>query len=142
MRTLQTQPAIETSYIIKLHKRNVLFIWSSTPENPLKNSIDLKAKINFSELLSFAEYLGCLIQENKIYLPNFDLYNRMIIYACVRSTLRSLEKVRKLRECVIELNSWDSLYWASKFREEWWSHSNFRGLTNAARAFKLFFNID
>jgi len=142
MKTFQLKSELDGFYMVKVKKRTATFIWSSTPDNPLKNSIDLKVKINFSELAQLAEKLQCMVYGNKIFLPKFDIYNRIIIYASVRPTLRSENKIKKLIECVMELNSWDALYWASKFREEWWNYSNLKKLTVIAKAFKLFFNID
>lgn len=142
MKILQTQRKLTTLYVVKLRGKTATFIWSSTPDNLLRNSVDLKVKINPSELRWLAKNLNCPMRDNKILLPNLDLYNRLLIYACIRSTLRSPDKVRSLATCVLELNSWDALYWASKFRELWWNYRKLRSLTSVVKAFKLFFNID
>jgi len=141
MKTLQTQHTPTTPYIVRLRGKTATFIWSSTPDNPLRGSVDLKVKISPSELLWLAKNLNCPIKDNKIFLPSLDLYNRLLIYACIRPALKSVEKIRSLTTCVLELNSWDALYWASRFRELWWNYEKLRNLKSAVKAFKLFFNI-
>jgi len=129
-------------YLIRACGKTVKFTWSSNPRKPLKGSIDLKAKVNFPELLKLAEKMGCQVNGSEILPPSQDAYNRLLVYACVRPALRRPSEVLKLAECVVEMSGWDALYWASAFRELWWSSSNHRSLRKAVRAFKLFFKID
>jgi len=135
------QEQLETRYQIKLAKNQAIFIWSSTPQAPLKSSIDLKAKINPNELLLLAKEFGISIEKNKILVQNLELYNRLLIYACVRPSLRKIESIRRLEEQIFGMTSWDAHYWASAFREMWWKHGKRAKLQNVVRAFKLFFEI-
>lgn len=128
-------------YMIKAYGRTVKFTWSSNPERPLKGSIDLMAKVNFSELLELAREVHCHVRGSEILPPNQDAYNRLLIYACVRPALKRPSEMLRLVDCVAGMSSWDAHYWASAFRVLWWSRRNLRGLRKAVRAFKLFFNI-
>lgn len=132
---------IKPVYVIKAHGRTVKFTWSSSPERPLKGSIDLRARVSFSELLGLARGVHCQVSGSEILPPNLDAYNRLLIYACVRPALKRPTEVLRLADCVAEMSGWDAHYWASAFRELWWSRRNHKGLREAVRAFKLFFNI-
>ncbi len=133
----------ETKYQIRLARNRATFIWGSTPQAPTKYSIDLKTKINPKELLLLAKEFNILVEENKILVQNLELYNRLLIYACVRPSLReSVESVRKLQEKIFDMTSWDAHYWASAFRELWWKHGKRLKLQKAVKAFRLFFEIE
>ena len=133
----------ETKYQIRLARNRPTFIWGSTPQAPTKYSIDLKTKINPKELLLLAKEFNILVEENKILVQNLELYNRLLIYACVRPSLReSVESVRKLQEKIFDMTSWDAHYWASAFRELWWKHGKRLKLQKAVKAFRLFFEIE
>jgi hypothetical protein len=129
-------------YRIKANGKTVRFIWSSNPKKPLKGSTDLKSRVGFHELLKLAGGMGCQANGSEILLPNQDIYNRLLIYACVRNSLRKPSGVLRLADCVVEMSGWDALYWASAFRKLWWSSSNYRSLRKAVKAFKLFFNVE
>lgn len=137
----QAQQEGKACYMVRFRGDATTFIWSSTPENPLKSSVDLKVRVQPSDLLWLAENLGCPIEDGKILTSHLDLYNRMLVYACVRSTVKSIETARNLAMLILELNSWDALYWASRFRELWWEHRKYRYILKAVRAFKLFFGL-
>jgi len=138
----QTQQEAKTCYVVRLKGETATFIWSSTPENPLRSSMDLKVKTRPLEILWLAENLGCSFGDGKVSASSLDLYNRLLVYACVRPAVKNVEKVRSLAMLVLELNSWDALYWASRFRELWWRHEGYRCLLKSARAFKLFFDLE
>jgi len=137
-----TQQEARACYFVSFRGHVTTFLWSSTREQPLKSSVDLKVKMRPSEVLWLAESLGCLFERGKVFASNLDIYNRLLIYACVRPTVRSIDKARSLASLVPELNSWDALYWASRFRELWWKHEKYKRLLKAAKAFKLFFDLD
>ncbi|MGC9115821.1 MAG: hypothetical protein ACP5HH_07480 [Fervidicoccaceae archaeon] len=133
----------ETKYQIRLARNEATFIWGSTPQAPLKYSIDLKTKINPKELLLLAKEFSIPVEENKILVQNLELYNRLLIYACVRPSLReNIENIRKLQEKIFDMTSWDAHYWASAFRELWWKHGKRLKLQKAVKAFRLFFEIE
>jgi hypothetical protein len=88
-----------------------------------------------------AENLGCSVEGSRISTSHLDFYNRLLVYACVRPTLKSVETIKSLAMLVLELNSWDALYWASRFRELWWEYGKYRHLSKAVKAFKLFFGL-
>jgi hypothetical protein len=133
----------ETKYQIRLARNEATFIWGSTPQAPLKYSIDLKTKINPKELLLLAKEFSIPVEENKILVQNLELYNRLLIYACVRPSLReNIKSVRKLQEKIFDMTSWDAHYWASAFRELWWKHGKRLKLQKAVKAFRLFFEIE
>lgn len=133
---------LKIKYQIKLAKNTATFIWSSTPQNPLRGSIDLRTKINPRELLMLAKKFHIPFEEDKIFVQDLEVYNRLLIYACVRPFLRkNLENIHKLEKQIFNMTSWDAHYWASAFRESWWKYGKLAKLKNIVRAFKLFFEI-
>ncbi|MEM1574084.1 MAG: hypothetical protein QXI49_07325 [Candidatus Methanomethylicaceae archaeon] len=137
-----SEQLLKTAYLIKINKNNIIFLWSSTPYAPLRSSIDLKIKINPNELFFLANDFNCQIKDNKIFIPNLELYNRLLIYACVRPSLKKTESIHKLSECIYNMTSWDAHYWASAFRELWWKYRKRRNLLKTIKGFKLFFGIE
>ncbi|MEM2787818.1 MAG: hypothetical protein QXJ58_06075 [Archaeoglobaceae archaeon] len=136
------QELTETKYQIKLAKNTATFIWGSTPQTPLRSSVDLKAMINPKELLKLANEFNIPVEKNRLLVQNLEVYNRLLIYACVRPSLRkNIKSICKLEELVFGMTSWDAHYWASAFRELWWKHGKRSNLQNAIKAFKLFFEI-
>jgi hypothetical protein len=138
----ETILVLKPLYMIKAYSKTVRFTWSSNPRKPLKGSTDLKTRVGFPELLKLAGKMGCQINGSEILPPNQDAYNRLLVYACVRTALKRPSEVLRLADWVVEMSGWDALYWASAFRKLWWSSPNHRSLRRAVRAFKLFFNID
>ncbi len=137
------QEFLEVKYQVKLSKNGVIFIWGSTPKTPLKSSIDLKVRMDPEELLSIAKKFNISVEGNRILVHNLESYNRLLIYACTRPTLgRNVESVRKLKDLVFNITSWDAHYWASAFRELWWKHGKRASLQKTIKAFKIFFGID
>ncbi|MEM3550643.1 MAG: hypothetical protein QXV01_06080 [Candidatus Bathyarchaeia archaeon] len=136
------QQETKLSYIVDFRGETTIFAWSSTQEEKLKSSVDLKVKTKPPEILCLAENLGCLFGQRKVFASNLDVYNRLLIYACVRPTVKSVEKAATLATLVLEINSYDAQYWASRFRELWWRHGNYKHLLKAVKAFKLFFNFE
>ncbi|MEM3710057.1 MAG: hypothetical protein QXL46_04025 [Nitrososphaerales archaeon] len=136
------QAQIGIRYLIKFHKSYTEFLWSSTPNNPIKGSVDLRVRFNPLELSWLASNLSCTIDNGSIIAPSLDIYNRLLIYASVRPTLRNNEKAKELALLVLDLNGWDAHYWASRFRELWWKYESYRCLLKVAKAFKLFFGLD
>lgn len=136
------QELLETRYQIKLTKNTATFIWGSTPGTPLKSSIDLKVRINPKELLMLAREFNTPFKEGRIFVQNLEVYNRLLIYACVRPSLRgNAESVYKLERLVCGMTSWDAHYWASAFREHWWKFGKTVKLHNIVKAFKFFFGL-
>lgn len=136
------QSEMEGSFRVRFRKKRVEFIWSSTPRRPVKGSVDLKVRVDPLELLWLAENLGCIAENGGLLVPSLDAYNRLLVYACVRPTIRRGVKARDLALLVLDLNSWDAHYWASRFRELWWRFGLYRPIMRVARAFKLFFGLD
>ena len=141
MITRTSEEILQTKFQIKLVSNKAIFIWSSTPLTPTKSSIDLETNINSNELLLLANELNNPTINGRIYVQNLEQYNRLLVYACVRPSLKKAEYILKLRELVLEMTSWDSHYWASAFRELWWKHGKRRKLQHLVKAFKLFFEI-
>jgi hypothetical protein len=141
MRTTTLEEALQTKYQIRLTKNMATFIWSSTPQTPLKSSIDLKTRINPNELLLLAKEFSNPVDNGKIVVQNLEQYNRLLIYACVRPSLKKVESIRKLQAEIFDMTSWDAHYWASAFRELWWKHGKHAEIQRLVKAFKLFFEI-
>ncbi|MEM1557688.1 MAG: hypothetical protein QXL27_09475 [Candidatus Bathyarchaeia archaeon] len=136
------QKHLHTRYQVILRKNTAIFLWGSTPQKPLKSSIDLKTKINPKELLLLAEEFNSTTEDGRILVQSLDIYNRLLIYACVRASLRKSENIRKLRGLISGMTSYDAHYWASAFRELWWKYGRRVSLQKTIKAFKLFFRIE
>ena len=141
MKATTLEEVLQTKYQIKLTKNQATFIWSSTPQTPLKSSIDLKTKINSYELLLLAKEFNSPVDNDRILIQNLEQYNRLLIYACVRPSLKKAESIRKLQAQIFDMTSWDAHYWASAFRELWWKYGRQAELQRLVKAFKLFFEI-
>jgi hypothetical protein len=141
MKATALEQILQTKYQIQLSKNKATFIWSSTPENPLESSIDLKTKINPYELLLLAKEFNCPVDDNRILIQNLEQYNRLLIYACVRPLLKNAESICKLQEKIFDMTSWDAHYWASAFRESWWKYGKHSELHRLIKAFILFFEL-
>ena len=129
-------------YAVRLAGKTATFLWSSSPDAPLKSSVDLKVKSHVSEILWLAKNMGCPLNENLISVRNLDAYNRLIIYAWVRSTIKNPETAKRLASLVLDINSWDALYWASRLRELYWNREKYSRRLRLAKAFKLFFGLE
>lgn len=139
---LTLQNILTPRYAISLKGNVATFLWSASSQINLESSIDLRIRIQPEELYSLARDFGCMNEQGKIIFPDFDSYNRVLIYACVRPLVRKPEKIEELAQLVFEINSLDALYWASRFREVWWKHAKYRRILKVAKAFKLFFNLE
>lgn len=139
---LTLQNILAPHYIINLKGNVATFLWSAASQENLESSIDLRIRIKPEELYSLAENLGCINDQGKIIFPDFDSYNRLLIYACVRPLIKKSEKIEELVQLVFEINDLDALYWASRFREIWWKYAKYRRILKVAKAFKLFFNLE
>lgn len=143
MKTLKEKLCLEKpEYKICVCKKSVTFLWTCEPGNFYKSALDLKVKVPAQEIVKIAEELGCNRVGSKIFIPNLDIYNRLMIYAAVRPKVRSVSGLRELRLVIEKMNGWHAHYWASGFREIWWAHRNYRSMFKAVKAFKLFFEIN
>jgi len=133
---------IQTRYQIKLSKNRATFTWSSNRLTSLKSSVDLKTRIDPRELTILAKSFGALVERDKIIIQDLEQYNRLLIYACVRTSLRRAENISKLQAQIFGMTTWDAHYWAAAFREQWWKKGKSSGLRRLVKAFKLFFEID
>lgn len=129
-------------YVVRLAGKTATFLWSSSPDATLKSSVDLKVKSHLSEILWLAKNMGCSSEDNMIFVRNLDAYNRLIIYAWIRSTVKKPETAKKLASLVLDINSWDALYWASRLRELYWNREKYSRRLRLAKAFKLFFGLE
>ncbi len=129
-------------YFIKIKGNTATFLWSSSPDTPLKSSVDLKVKRHLTEVLWLAKNMGCSVNKDIVVIHNLDVYNRLIIYAWVRSTLREPKAAKRLALLVMDINSWDALYWASRLRELYWNREGYSKRLKLAKAFKLFFGLE
>jgi hypothetical protein len=120
-------------YVIKLKDNTAKFIWSSSPES---ENVDLEVQVNPREMIEIAKRFKCDFKDNIIYIPNFDVYNRLLIYAYIRPLLNEKE-LMKVMKIISDLSYIDAFYWASKFREKYWYENKWE--YNLAEAFKLFF---
>ncbi|OYT46228.1 hypothetical protein B6U84_00855 [Candidatus Bathyarchaeota archaeon ex4484_40] len=139
----ESEACIHRPFIaVRYRGKTATFLWTSSPETLLRSSVDLKVRAEWDELLWLAETLNLPVKGNLIVFPSLDTYNRMLIYACVRKTLRSPKKARKLAYLILDLNSWEAFYWASCIRERWWRHRSVRRLYRIAKAFKTMFELE
>lgn len=132
---------VKASYLIDIRGRIAKFIWSSTSGKPIKGSIDLKVRVEPTELLRLARKLNCTVNNGRIIAPTLDSYNRLLLYSAVRPTIRNGAKAGDLAFLTLTLNGYDVHYWASTIREMWWRHNRYSRLTRIVKAFKLFFDL-
>jgi hypothetical protein len=138
-----SEQALESiSYVIVFRGSKVSFFWTPEPKRLVRELMDLQVKVPFRELSWLAENMSCTIRGKRIYAQSLDCYNRLIVYACVRPSLKHPDKAKHLALHVLGMNNIDAHYWASRFREIWWGSRSFRPLMKPVRAFKLFFNIE
>ncbi|MGC9068908.1 MAG: hypothetical protein ACP5IZ_08025 [Thermoprotei archaeon] len=135
----QNNYLLKVYYAVRFRGSVATFVWSSSPKSSLKSSVDLKVRVNPKEIFWLARCLNCSFRDGIIFAPNFDVYNRLIIYAFVRPTIRSDDEAKELRDVVINMGYVDAFYWASKFREAWWNNGNYKSGLKLAKAFRLFF---
>jgi tRNA U38,U39,U40 pseudouridine synthase TruA len=125
-------------YGIHIIDNKAKFIWDNTNKDLVNGSIDLLIDVNVKDIVRVAKIFKCEItnidNEYKIIIPNYDVYNRLLIYAYVKPLLNNNEKLIRI---VISMDYVDAMYWASKFREAWWYENIWK--YNLAKAFKLFF---
>jgi len=126
-------------YVVRFRGRAAIFIWSSSPKSLRRSAVDLKVRVNPKEVFWLAKRLNCRFDDDMVFAPNIDVYNRLIIYAFVRPTIRNNNKARELGELVINMSYVDAYYWASMFREVWWNYGNHKSGLKHARSFKLLF---
>jgi hypothetical protein len=129
-------------YNVSFRGETATFLWSPNPEGSLRSSVDLKVKKCVPEIKWLARNLGCSSDQERVLTSNFDSYNRLLIYACVRPTLKNAQKASDLAIIAMNITSWDALYWASRFREIWWRNENYRSLIKSTKAFRLFFGLE
>ena len=127
---------------IRYGGKTATFLWTSSRESILKSSVDLRIRVGQDEFLWLAKVLGCRVNKNEIVFSNLDQYNRILIYAYVRKTIRSPGKANCLANLILDLNSWEAFYWASVIRENWWEHRSIKKLYRVAKSFKLLFNLE
>lgn len=135
------QAQTETRYMISVRGRKARFIWSSTPNKPVKGSVDFTTRVDPSELLWMAEKLNCTVNGNRIMIKDIDSYNRLLLYSAVRSTIKDKLVAEDLAYLILNLSGYDAHYWASALRSVWWKYGDNRHVTRIAKAFKIFFNI-
>ncbi len=125
------------------------FIPLLSPEiktEPKREIPEIRAKVSLAEFVRYSKSLGC--KENRsggrIFLTTEDgeTYSRLIVYAVVRQTIFSSEKVARLQEIVADLPLFDVRYWASLFVNYFKEFRNRRYLWRPAKAFKLVYGID
>jgi len=115
-----------------------------------RECLDVKVSVkNQGELLYLAEKLGGKISEEKkwISIDDSDAYNRLMVYAVVRRSLKLPWKIEKLRRLVLSEDfSGDAWWWAGTFTEIYQKRSREVGvgsrcLLRPAMAFKLIYGL-
>jgi len=96
------------------------------------------------EFLSVAKALKCRISEKNKWITTNDpeAYQRLVVYAVVRATMRRNNASERLIRLVLSNDSYaDVLYWSSCFLQAYERYKSFLPLRRLARAFKLVFNL-
>jgi hypothetical protein len=115
-----------------------------------KEYLDVKVSVkDREELLYLAKKLGCEVAEERKWITtdNGDAYNRLMVYAVLRRSLRLPEKVEQLRGLVLSEDfAGDAWWWASTFTEIYQKKAGeasvgSRCLYRPAKAFKLLYNL-
>lgn len=127
-------------------------ITESKPQggNPSREYLDAKVSAKSQEeLLYLAKKLGCGISDEKKWIStdNSNAYNRLMVYAVVRRSLRLPRKAEQLRSLVLSMDfAGDAWWWASAFTEIYQKRAGKAGvgsrcLNRPAKAFKLLYDL-
>lgn len=112
--------------------------------------LDVKTPVRSQEeLLYLARVLNCDVSEEKKWIStdSDEAYNRLLVFAVVRMSLRLPEKIEKLRNLVLSEDfAGDSWWWASTFTEIYQEKAREKGvgsrcLYRPAKAFKLLYGL-
>ena len=118
--------------------------------NKSREYLDVKVSAKSQEeLMYLAKKLGCGISEEKKWIStdNSDAYNRLMVYAVVRRSLRLPWKAEQLRGLVLSGDfTGDAWWWASAFTEIYQKRAGEVGvgsrcLYRPAKAFKLLYDL-
>ena len=112
---------------------------------PSAKDPDVMSECNRDELLLFAKEVGpknsFAAKTNKITVYSDDLYERLLIYAVVRQSLRDSVKVFDLREIIKSLGLYEVHFWASMFAELYRTALSRVALYRPAKAFKVLYKL-
>ncbi|MEZ0346048.1 MAG: hypothetical protein ABWK01_05825 [Infirmifilum sp.] len=102
---------------------------------------ELVAACPWSELVLLAEKLEGVVRPKKRSVRVGDgAYKRLLVYAAVRESLRSQQKVRELEEVVRSLDEYELHFWFSRFIAAF--ERGRIALKRPARAFKVLHRLD
>lgn len=126
--------------IVRKNPSTVEFIHTSKFNSITEGAKDLEAEVNWKELCFISKRLGCQISTEKIYAKNQSDYDRLLIFAAVRPTLKHQTVVPDLSDIVLKLNGYDLNYWALQFKKAFWYEDNSQ-VARVAKAFNVLFGL-
>ncbi|MGQ9507538.1 MAG: hypothetical protein ACUVTB_06780, partial [Candidatus Bathycorpusculaceae bacterium] len=126
--------------VSRLDSSTVEFIHTSKFNTVSEGAKDLEAKVDWKELCSIAKTLGCVVSKDKVHAKSQSDYDKLLIFAAVRSTLKCKTAVSELSEVVLKLNGYDLNYWALQFKRAFW-YEDHSQVTRVAKAFTVLFGL-
>ena len=109
-----------------------------------KNS-DVVARCDKAELITALNMLtpkkASHIDKDMIRIHSDEVYEKLLVYAVVRQTIRKPEKAIDLRSVIKELGLYETHFWASTFAETYRMTLNRRALYRPAKAFKILYGL-
>jgi hypothetical protein len=126
--------------VMRKNSSTVEFIHTSKFNSISDGAKDLEAEVDWEELCSIAKRLGCFISDEKVRTKSQSEYDRLLIFAAVRPTLKSKDTISELSEVVLKLNGYDLNYWALQFKKAFWYEDHFK-VARVAKAFNVLFGL-
>ena len=126
--------------VMRKNSSTVEFIHTSRFNSITEGAKDLEAKISWKELGFIGKRLGCKVSNDKVYAKNQSDYDRLLIFAAVRPTLKHHIKASDLSEVVLKLNGYDLNYWALQFKKAFWYEERSQ-IARVAKSFSILFGL-
>lgn len=112
---------------------------------PFAEDPDVISECSKDELLTVLTEIGekdkYNAEEKGIKIYSDDLFEKLVVYACVRQTIRKVEKVLELRSILKSLGLFETHFWAATFIERFRERSNRKSLYRPAKAFKILYGL-
>ena len=107
---------------------------------------DMLSTCSKNELLRFLSDLEAegkySLNEDKLKIFSEEIYEKLLIYATVRQTIRRVDKAIDLRVIVKNLGLYETHFWASIFTDIFRRTSNRKFLYRPSKAFRILYSLD
>ena len=112
---------------------------------PNSKNFDVIARFNKAEFTTVLNMLtpkkASCSDKDVVKIHSDEIYEKLLVYAVVRQTIRNPEKAIDLRGIIKELGLYETHFWASIFAETYRMTLNRRALYRPAKAFKILYGL-